>query len=126
MELRISCRHSATWHCRSKLAVKLPVSRALRAHAFATRRLRSYALVKRALRVSAAALQAKGDRFYAEDLKVKGALGEGESHCCSTCECQRTQSKEVTDIQFQRPGSYGQVFEVRTLAAVHQTGLSIF
>ena len=32
--------------------------------------------------VLAAALQAKGDRFFAEDLKVKNALGEGMRCCC--------------------------------------------
>lgn len=75
MALHIRARHGAV-HCHPvKQAAGALRGRALRPHAY-TARCR---LARRStLHVSAAALQAKGDRFYAEDLRVKNALGEGE------------------------------------------------
>jgi hypothetical protein len=77
MALQSGCWHGAV-HCRPIKRAASPLQgRALRPHVHTARRRPAH---RRSLHVSAAALQAKGDRFYAEDLKVKNALGEGE-HC---------------------------------------------
>lgn len=64
--------------------MQLSCSRGTGPHAFVPRGLRSSRPTRKgSLVVLAAALQAKGDRFFAEDLKVKNALGEGVCRCCT-------------------------------------------
>ena len=66
--------------------MQLSCSRGMVPRAFVPRGLRSSRPTRRGkLVVLAAALQAKGDRFFAEDLKVKNALGEGMCCCCTLC-----------------------------------------
>ena len=63
--------------------MQLSCSRGIVPYAFVPHGLRSSRPTRKGrLVVLAAALQAKGDRFFAEDLKVKNALGEGECCCC--------------------------------------------
>lgn len=75
-------RHIATQAI--KLQMQLSCSRGIVPHALVPRGLRSSRPTRKCrLVVLAAALQAKGDRFFAEDLKVKNALGEGVCCCCT-------------------------------------------
>ena len=63
--------------------MQLSCSRGIAPHAFVPRGLRSSRPARKGkVLVLAAALQAKGDRFFAEDLKVKNALGEGVRCSC--------------------------------------------